>query len=256
MRALFALLKMEMTEQLRSGRLMLLAILFLLLGIMNPAIAKLTPWLFEMMTDSLADSGIAVTTVTVDAMTSWAQFFKNIPMGLIAFVLLESSIFTREYQSGTLVLTLTKGVHRYKTVISKAVTLTVLWSICYWLCFAITYGYNAYYWDNGAAQNLAFSVVCWWLLGLWAVMLTVLFSSIAKSNTGVLAGTAGAFLAAYLIGLLPRAKAFSPSMLMDTAPLLAGAEEISSYGKSITVIAVLCVVALAASIPVMDKRQL
>ncbi len=35
-------------------------------------------------------------------------------------ILLESSIFTQEYQSGTLVLTLTKGFERYKVVIAKS----------------------------------------------------------------------------------------------------------------------------------------
>ena len=83
---------------------MILVIIFILLGIMNPAVAKLTPWLIEMMADSLEASGMTVTAVTVSAMDSWVQFFKNAPMGLIAFILLESSIFTKEYQSGTLVL--------------------------------------------------------------------------------------------------------------------------------------------------------
>ena len=143
MRSLIVFIKKEFTEQLRSGRLMILGLLFVLFGIMNPAIAKLTPWLLETMADSLAESGMIVTDVKVSAMDSWVQFYKNIPMGLIAFVLLESSIFTKEYTSGTLVLSLTKGLERYKVVISKTVVLTVLWSLGYWLCFGITYGYNA-----------------------------------------------------------------------------------------------------------------
>jgi len=76
---------------------MILGLLFVLFGIMNPAIAKLTPWLLETMTDSLAESGMIVTDVKVNAMDSWVQFYKNIPMGLIAFGLLESSISTKEY---------------------------------------------------------------------------------------------------------------------------------------------------------------
>lgn len=204
MRSLFAFIKKEFTEQFRSGRLMILGLLFVLFGIMNPAIAKLTPWLLETMADSLAESGMIVTDVKVSAMDSWVQFYKNIPMGLIAFVLLESSIFTKEYTSGTLVLSLTKGLERYKVVISKALVLTVLWSFGYWLCFGITYGYNAYFWDNSVAQNLIFSVVSWWLFSVMVVALMVLFSVVAKSNTGVLLGTGGVVLASYLVGLLPK----------------------------------------------------
>ena len=159
MRSLIAFMKKEMTEQIRSSRVLVLGILFVLFGIMNPAVAKLTPWLLEMMADSLAESGMTITQVTVTAMDSWVQFFKNMPMALIAFVLLESSIFTKEYQTGTLLLSLTKGLARYKVVVAKTAVLTVLWTVCYWLCFGITYGYNAYFWDNSVAQNLVFSVI-------------------------------------------------------------------------------------------------
>lgn len=144
MKPLLAFLKKEWLEHLRSGHLAILGILFVLFGIMNPAIAKLMPWLFEVMADTLEGSGLTLTAITISAMDSWVQFFKNIPMALIVFILLESSIFTKEYQSGTLVLTLTKGLHRHTVVISKALLLIVLWSVGYWLCFGITYGYNAY----------------------------------------------------------------------------------------------------------------
>ena len=110
MKSFTSFIRKEMTEQLRSGRLVLLGLLFVLFGIMNPAVAKLTPWLFEILADSLAQSGMIVTEVEVSAMDSWVQFFKNVPMGLIVFIVLESSIFTKEYESGTLVLALTKGI--------------------------------------------------------------------------------------------------------------------------------------------------
>ena len=86
MKSLHAFIKKETMEQFRSGRLMILGILFVLLGVMNPAVAKITPWLLEILADSLAESGMTVTPVTVSAMDSWVQFFKNMPLGLIATV--------------------------------------------------------------------------------------------------------------------------------------------------------------------------
>lgn len=50
----------------------------------------------EMLSDSMAENGLIVTNVQVDALTSWTQFFKNIPIVLIAFVLIYSDIFTKE----------------------------------------------------------------------------------------------------------------------------------------------------------------
>ena len=122
MKSLLAFIKKEFMEQLRTGKFLIVGMLFILFGIMNPAVAKLTPWLLETMSDSLAESGMSITVATVSAMDSWMQFFKNAPIVLIAFVLIESGIFTKEYQSGTLVLSLTKGLKRYKVVISKAFT--------------------------------------------------------------------------------------------------------------------------------------
>lgn len=256
MKSLFAFMQKEFTEQLRSGRLMILGLLFVLFGIMNPAIAKLTPWLLETMADSLAESGMIVTDVKVSAMDSWVQFFKNMPMGLITFVLLESSIFTKEYNSGTLVLSLTKGLERYKVVISKTVALTVLWSICYWLCFEITYGYNAYFWDNSIAQNLIFSVMCWWLFGVVVVALMVLFSTVSNTNTGVLLGTGGVVLASYLVGLLPKCSKYLPTFLTDGNSLIYGLAETKTYMSSLVIAMATGVICFVISIPIFNKKQL
>ena len=43
MRQLTAFLQKEFTEVLRNSKLMIGAVIFLLLGVMNPAIAKITP---------------------------------------------------------------------------------------------------------------------------------------------------------------------------------------------------------------------
>lgn len=256
MRSLLAFIKKEVTEQLRSGKLMLLGILFVLFGIMNPAIAKLTPWLLETMADSLAESGMIVTDVTVSAMDSWVQFFKNIPMGLIAFVLIESNIFTKEYDSGTLVLSLTKGLERFKVVVSKTIVLTVLWTIAYWMCFGITYGYNAYFWDNSIAQNLMFSVVCWWLFGLWVIGLLILFSTVTGTNTGVLCGTGGVVFALYLVGLLPKCSKYLPTFLTDGNSLIYDMAEIEKYMPSLMIAVITSVVCFVISIPIFNKKQL
>ena len=256
MRSLLAFIKKEILEQVRSGRLVLLLILFVLFGIMNPAVAKLTPWLLEALGDSLAESGMIVTEVEVSAMDSWVQFFKNIPMALIAFVLLESSIFTKEYSSGTLILSLTKGLGRYKVVISKALVLTLLWTVGYWLCFAITYGYNAYYWDNSVAQNLSFSVVCWWLFGVWVISAVVLFSTVVKSSAGVLASCGGVVFACYLLSIIPKVSKYLPTFLTDGNSLIYGVAETEKYVSAIIITVACSLICLGASIPLFNKKQL
>ena len=256
MKSLLAFMKKEYLETARTGKIIILILLFVLFGIMNPAIAKLTPWMMEMMSDAMAESGLIVTNIQVDAMTSWIQFFKNIPMALIAFVLIFSDIFTKEYKSGTLILVLTKGLLRYKVVLAKTLLLLSLWTLGYGVCFAITYGYNAYFWDNGIANNLFSSVAIWWLFGIWVICLIVLFSSLLQNNTGVSLCTGGTVLLAYLLSLIPKVKAYLPTMLMDTNSLLIGAESVNAYIKAIIIAAISGVICITVSIPVMNKKQL
>ena len=256
MKTLLAFTKKEYLEAVRTGKIIMLILLFVLFGIMNPAIAKLTPLLMEMYADTMAESGLVVTSVQVDAMTSWAQFFKNIPIAIIAFVLIFSDIFTKEYKYGTLLLILTKGLSRYKVILAKTVLLLSLWTLNYGLCFTITYGYNAYFWDNGIVNNLFSPAAIWWLFGIWVICLIVLFSSLLQNSTGVSLCTGGTVLLAYLLSLIPKIKVYSPTMLMDANSLLIDVEGIDAYIKAIVVAAVLCLVCVAVSIPIMNKKQL
>lgn len=256
MKAFLAFTKKELIEQVRTSKLMVLALVFSLFGVMNPAVAKLTPWLLETLSESMSESGMTITVASVTALDSWAQFFKNVPMALIVFVLLESGIFTREYRSGTLMLSLTKGLHRYKVILSKTVVLVLLWSLGFWLCFGITYGYNAYFWDNSVAHSLLFGTVAWWLFGMLVISLTVLFSVLSQGSTGVLLGTGGVVFLSYLLGIIPRIQKYLPTRLADGTSLIYGMEEPRSYLAAMVITAALTLVCLVASIPIFNKKQL
>ena len=256
MRAFLAFIKKECMEQIRSSRFVILTILFVLFGIMNPAIAKLTPWLMEAMAESLEESGMVITSVDVDAMTSWVQFFKNVPMALIVFILMQSSIFTKEYQSGTLVLAITKGLHRYKVLFSKTTLLVLLWTVLYWMHYAITYVYNDYFWDNSIAKNLLFSAVCWWIFGLWTISLLVFFSTIAKANTGVSIGIGAVVVMCYMMGLLPKLSKYVPTLLMDGNSLIYGAKEMEDYTLAIIISIVTSLICIMTSIPILNKKTI
>ncbi len=255
MKPLFAFMKKEIMETARTGKLIILVLLFALFGIMNPAIAKLTPWMMEMFSASLAESGLTVANVQVDAMTSWGQFFKNIPIALIAFVLIFSDSFTREYRSGTLLLALTKGLARYKVVLAKTVMLFSLWTLGYGLCFSITYGYTAYFWDNSIANNLLFAAAMWWLFGVWVISLLALLSSLLQNNTSVTLCTGGISVFAYLLSAIPKAKVYSPALLMSVNSLLSGVEETKVYREAALVAVVSAVMFVALSVLNMNKRQ-
>lgn len=256
MKSFTAFMKKEWMESVRSGKIVILIILFILLGIFSPAVAKLTPWMLKMMEDSLAEMGVIVTEVPVNALTSWTQFFKNIPIGCIVFACLYSSIFTREYQSGTLILMVTKGLSRWKVVLAKSTLVFLAWTVCYWLCYAITYGYNSYFWDNRIASNLFFAAVLWWLFGVWVISLITFFSVICKSSTGVLLGIGGSVLVSYIAGLFPQAKEFMPTILMDGMQLLSGTAGMDAYWSAVGVTVIMCVMLAGVSIPFFNKKSI
>lgn len=256
MRQFAAFTKKEFLESLRTGKCMILGILFVLFGIMNPAIAKLTPWMMGLFADAMAESGIIIGEMQVDAMTSWTQFFKNIPMALIAFVLIYSDILTKEYKSGSLLPVLTKGLPRVQILLAKSAVLSLFWTLGYWLCFGITYGYNAFFWDNSIAVGLLPAALGWWLFGWWVLCLVILFSTLLQSGTEVILCTGGTTLLVYVLGFLPKVRAFTPTRLMETAALLSGAAGADTIQRAATA-AVLCgVLCVAVSIPVMNKKQL
>lgn len=251
-----AFTKKEWMEQLRTGRGLLLVLLFGIFGIMNPAIAKLTPWMMDVLSEQLALSGMSVEQVSVDALTSWAQFFKNMPMALLVFLVMFSGILTAEYQKGTLILILTKGLVRWKVLASKTFVLVFWWTLGYWLSYGLTYGYNAYFWDNGIARHVFLAGFCFYLLGVWLIGVLLLASAILKSASSALLSVGAAFLAAYLLGLFPRLQEYSPAYLMEAGGLLTGAARPEDFVTTLAVLLLLTAVSAAVSVAVFNRRQL
>jgi ABC-2 type transport system permease protein len=242
-------------EQSRTSKLVLLGILFTLFGLMSPVVAKLTPLMVEMMAETMAQSGMIVTEVTVTALDCWTQFYKNVPLALMAFVLVESSIFTREFETGTLLLSLTKGLDRYKVVVAKTVVLVTLWTVGYWLCFGITYAYSVYFWDNSIVQHLWLSAVCFWLFGVMIVGLMMLFSTLSGSNTGVLVGTGGVVLGSYLLSMVPKIAKYLPTQLMDGTSLIYGKTTPEDYTAALGITIAISIACFIISIPVFNKKS-
>lgn len=255
MRALVAFFKKECLDLWRTGKLYILGIMFCLFGIMNPAIAKLTPLLLDLLSDSLSESGMTVTAVSVDAITSWTQFFKNIPMALIAFACMFGNIFTKEYESGTLLLVLTKGMSRYKVYISKVAVQMLFWTIGYWLCFGITYGYNAFYWDNSVAVGLMPAVIGYWVFGIWVISLLSLLSVLSKSYIGVLLGTGAVVFLCYLFSAIPAVRPYLPTAMTDAAQMTKEFDA-SFYFKPFIVTASTGIGALLLGVPLFNHKQL
>lgn len=223
MKQLTTFIKKEFLEQLRNSKIIILGTLCCLFGIMNPATAKLLPWLLEIMSEQLSENGMYITEIQVDALTSWTQFFKNLPIFLIVFIVMFSSILTAEYQKGTLINVVTKGMKRWKILISKLLTMSVCWTVGFLVTFGITYGYNAYFWDNDIALHLLFAAFGYYFIGLWLISVLLLGSVVLKSSSGVTLFVGAAFAVSYFLGFLPAFREYVPTFLLSSNELLMGA---------------------------------
>lgn len=256
MKQLTAFTSKELLESVRTGKILILSILFLLFGIMNPAIAKLTPWLMEILSESLTETGVSIISVEINAFTSWTQFYKNIPIAFIIFLLIFSNTLTGEYQKGTLINIITKGMNRWKIIVSKGITIISFWTIGYWLMFGITYGYNAYFWDNNIVSHIFFSAVCSYLIGIWLISLILLMSTIFRSNSFAILAVGGAFLMIYFIGSLPKIGKYMPIQLLNSMDLLLNIEKISEYSYAIIITIILSILNIVASIICFNRKNI
>jgi ABC-2 type transport system permease protein len=255
MRQLLAFTKKELLELTRTGKLIIILIVFFMFGILNPGIAKLTPWLYDMLSQSMEDQGIIVSNVEVTALTSWAQFFKNISMQMIILVVLFAGTLTNEYQKGTLINMLTKGLPRFKVILSKTFTVVLLWTVSYFLCFGITYGYNAYYWDNSIASHLGEAVAFVYLFGLWLIALIMFASSLVNSMMGVMLITGGTVAISYIISIIPKAVKYLPTHLLDSGNICNDLAKVNEFTYAAVITGIMSIVLIGLAIVFFNKKR-
>ena len=256
MRQLTAFIQKEFTEVMRNSKLLICAIIFILLGIMNPAIAKITPWLVEQFSNATSGAGMLIQTMEISALTSWEQFFKNMPMGIVFFVLMFSGIVAAELQKGTLINIVTKGMPRWKIMVSKLILLLVLWTGMYFASYIITYVYNDFYWDNDTVNNIFFSVFCLYLFGVWLISLIILMSALADNSAAVSIGVCGVFLLSYLLGIIPAIQDYLPTRLKGSSSLIYELAKPADFTGAIVVVAIWSVVDIILGIIIFNKKNL
>ena len=256
MRQLTLLLKKELLELVRTKKAMVLLIVFGIFGIMNPALAKLTPWMLSLMGQSLAEQGITIGAISVDALTAWTQYFKNLMMEYILILAMFSGTFAQEYQSGTLINLLTKGVSRGKVAVSKLLAVELAWTVCYWLTFLITLGYTAYFWENALPSGIWLAAVCAYMMGVWLLSLELSFASALSSGMYALLLTGGVYAVFIALSMLPDLTRFLPSHLGDGLGLVTGDMKVSDILPALWVSVALTAVQSALCMAGIRKKQL
>jgi ABC-2 type transport system permease protein len=246
-----AFTKKEFHESVASYRLCVFLAVFLLFGMLSPLMAKIAPDLLASL-----DTGMIIEMPEPTALDSWTQFFKNVSqMGMLVLVILFSGIMSSEFQKGTLVNLLTKGLSRSVVVVSKFVAASAIWALSYLLCLAVCFAYTAYFWELGELSHAFLAFLAPWLFGEMMIAILMLGGTIFGNVYGSLFSCLIAVVALNLVALIPNASKFNPSALSGgTLALLSKASEPSAFVPAMAICAVLAVGLVIATVEVFKRK--
>lgn len=249
-----AFLKKEALEYVRTYRLFILLMVFLVLGFLNPITAKYTPVL---MSQILPD-GMQMELPEPTVFDTWAQFFKNVfQMGVIVVVIMYASLLSGELNKGTLINMLTKGLSRDDVILAKFTMASLIWTLCFLVSTFVTYSYSLLFWESYFSTPLAFALCMLWIFGIFLISLVLLGQAITKTASGGLLLSALGVVICMLLTIVPSISTYSPAVLMQNNMALV--QESSTImdclpAVGITILLIICTVSL--TIFIFRKRQL
>lgn len=253
MRAYAAFTKKEFMEGIRTYKVFVMGIVFLLFGMMNPLVAKFTPELLEALAPEMNLSMPEPT-----AMDSWMQFFKNVgQMGLVVLVIVFSGTMGNEISRGTLVNVLTKGLRRSVVVLAKFTASVVVWTFCYGICFGVSYAYTAYFWEMDGISEMFLGISGLWLFGVFLISVVICGGVLLGKGYGSLLFCGGVVVAMLLVNVIPKLGRYNPITLAGSnAALLSGEIKVGDFLPAVVVCFGLTMLLLLISVWVFDRKQI
>lgn len=254
MKNLYFFTKKEFFECWRTSRLLILVIIFLIFGLMNPLLAKLTPEIVKMtIGDTMARSIPEPTSID-----SWTQFFKNLTqIGMIVLALMFSGTVNNEVNKGTLVNLVTKGLRRWVIIVGKMISLVFQWSICFLLTFLVTWGYTVYYFPDNKSTQLFQAVFPLWIFGLLLLSIILLSSTIMRNSYEGLLLTGGTIVILVLLNLFDKLKYYNPiSLVTQNLNFLQETVDFQEYVPAILISILVFALATFLSVRIFNKKKL
>lgn len=246
--------KKEIRESISTYRLLIMLMVFLIFGIMNPLVAKITPDLVS----KFMPEGVSISVPEPSSIDSWAQFFKNIQqMGLIVMMLVFSGVLTGELTKGTLINLLTKGLTREAVITAKYAAMMVIWSISVVISFVVTWAYTVYLFPDGKSQNLFFAVFCLWVFGAFLLAVLLLASTLVTGSYGSLLMVGGVVVGLTILNIIPAVQDYNPlSLASQNMAVVTSAVEFSTLWPALALTLVASVLLVLLAIASFRKKQI
>ncbi|MBN2199359.1 MAG: ABC transporter permease subunit [Candidatus Aminicenantes bacterium] len=220
----------EWLEQRRTYRLLIVAVVLLLFGLMSPLLARYTPEIIRMA----APQGEEIIKLLPPPTAGDAvdQYLKNITQfGVLLALFMTMGTMSLEKDRGTAALMLSKPLPRSAFVLGKFASLALTFTLSLLLAGAAGFYYTwLLFGPPDPAGWLGLNVLVLIFLLVY-VALTLLCSTMTKSQ--VLAGgmSFGLWLTLSLLGAFPRIGDYLPRQLTDWAARLGKGTGVDSIGN-------------------------
>lgn len=210
----------EGREVWRTKKLALVVSLFLIIGILSPLTAKLTP----MILAQTLGKEVAANMPQPTSVDSWAQFTKNLTqIGIYLFALLFSQLIQQERLTHQLTPLVIRGLSRTAIIFSKWTMVCLIWLGAILLSFGITWGYTAFYFPDQLSPHPWSGVIGFLLFGFFLSSVLVCSATLATQSFGGVLGVVITMVVLYVIQLFDHVARYAPLALLTTsADLLTG----------------------------------
>ena len=146
---------------------------------------------------------------------------------------------------------------RKVVIISKYISMLLIWTLSIVLSFLITWFYTLYLFSLAGIYNLFFSVFCFWLFGLFLLSLLMFFSTFIKTNYGVLLSVGLVAIVGLILNIIPIVQKYNVVSLITKNMELVTNSLTPSYfypivGLTITSLIILILLAIL----IFEKKEL
>ena len=254
MRIFLSLLKKEAIEGARTKKMISTFTLFLFIGLISPLTAKLTPMILQ----SIATGNIDINVAPPSEIDSWTQFFKNISqIGMFGLAFILSTQMANEFQKGTLINLLSKGLPRYQVVLSKIFYNFILWFIAYFCSFILTYFYTKYFFGiSFPIRNILMAALLPFIFGLFLISLEILAGVISGNVIGPLILTSAGIVIQLILSIRDEIVKYMPIALIGKPVNLIKGIGYDDYYVPIITGSILLILCIVISIAVINKKQI
>ncbi len=212
------LVRKELLEAWRTRRLPVIAVLFVVVGIVSPLTAR---YLNEILKAALGDQLPMILPEPTAAMAI-EQIQKNLgQLGALAAIALAMGSVAFELDRGTAALVLAQPATRPAFLLAKLVGLAVVLAICTAAAMGVAWAYTAILFEPLPVGGfLVFAALSWLALFAWAA-LTFLASTVTGSSMAAAGLGFVALIGVSLMGVVPALDHLLPTGLAGPAALLA-----------------------------------